>query len=222
MKRVAPARSPGWPNSSPMLELVLRAYQLKEETRTGWMLRGVQRPESVADHSWGTALLCMVYAPRAGVDAGAAVQMALVHDLAEAISGDHATRVAQIGDRATIAAKQEREQKAFAALLDGIGDEREQIERVEAPWSEYEARETPLSQFVSDMNLIDMCAQALRYEREPGRYDEAATANEFAGWPRLTEFFATTRARLATAIGHELFAELEDRYAHAVKDGGNG
>jgi len=51
-----------------MIGLALEAYRLKDTVRAGWVLRGIRDPESVADHSWGTALLCMIYGPSAGID----------------------------------------------------------------------------------------------------------------------------------------------------------
>ena len=66
------------------LAYLLRAYRLKEQVRTGWTLRGVTPAESVADHAWGTALLCLLFADEAGVDRAEATEIALVHDLAEA------------------------------------------------------------------------------------------------------------------------------------------
>ena len=56
---------------------------LKRQKRTGWVLRGVPLPESVADHSYRMAMLAMICSVP-GVDSGRAVQIALVHDLAEA------------------------------------------------------------------------------------------------------------------------------------------
>ncbi|HUZ18272.1 MAG TPA: HD domain-containing protein, partial [Spirochaetia bacterium] len=49
------------------IDALLRIYGLKDEPRAGWVLRGIRDPESVADHSWGSALLCHLYAAEAGV-----------------------------------------------------------------------------------------------------------------------------------------------------------
>src|SRR5436190_1274118 len=50
--------------------------------------RGVRDPESVADHSYGMALLALVAPLPAGVDRDRLIRLALVHDLAEARVGD--------------------------------------------------------------------------------------------------------------------------------------
>ena len=71
-----------------LLELMGFVGKLKELERTGWAMRGVKRPESVADHSFGTAILSMILAKDEGLDVGKAAMMALVHDLPEAVVGD--------------------------------------------------------------------------------------------------------------------------------------
>jgi len=203
-----------------MLELILQSLALKDETRTGWLLRGVSLPESVADHSWGTAFLCLLYAREASVDSGPAVSMALVHDLAEAVTGDVATRVAAMNDPKVTADKRMRETEGMNKLLSGV--ETEAADTIRALWEEYEENTSATARFVRDMNLIDMCAQAFRYE-EAGRYDAEAPNPHFPNFAGMDEFFATTRPRLSTSIGRELFDAPQLRYAgltHVRERGG--
>ncbi len=100
------------PVSITSLDTLLTLYRLKDEPRTGWQIRGIVEPESVAGHSWATALL---YAEDAGVDRDHAVAMALVHDLAESVTGDVATRVHDADRAVSVAEKQVRERAAMAA-----------------------------------------------------------------------------------------------------------
>jgi putative hydrolase of HD superfamily len=59
--------------------------QLKRTPRAGWFRVGVERPESVADHSFAMALLVRRIARGLpDVDAHRAISMALLHDFAEA------------------------------------------------------------------------------------------------------------------------------------------
>lgn len=192
-----------------MIDTILTSYRLKEHERSGWLLRGVEMPESVADHSWGTAFLCMIYAAEAGVDQDRSVRMAVVHDIAEAITGDVATRVAEMDDPDVQHKKSAREQVAVQELF---GDaQHEAVESVRELWAEYENRSSTAALFVRDMNLIDMCLQALVYERD-GRYDHTALNRHFPDFAGMDEFFATTRPRLGTRIGRELFEEVIARY----------
>lgn len=192
-----------------MLDYLLHAYRLKEQPRNGWLLRGVEDPESVADHSWGTALLCLLFAERAGVDRAEALEIALLHDLAEAEIGDIPNRV-DARDRTVDSEEKARlEARAMAALERRWpgGPSQTVVRR----WRAYEDRDGDAARFVRDMNLLDMCLQALVYERD-GRYDPRADRPVFAQHPHLDEFFASAEARLETALGRELFQQVESRY----------
>ncbi len=64
--------------------------ELKKVPRKGWKEKvGIKDPESVADHSYGTAVMAMIFSDNAGnLDTERIVKMALLHDLAESITGD--------------------------------------------------------------------------------------------------------------------------------------
>ena len=65
------------------------AARLKEEARRGWVQRlHLKDVESVADHSYGVAMLSLYEAYRRGYDIEKVLKLALVHDLEEAITGD--------------------------------------------------------------------------------------------------------------------------------------
>lgn len=183
-------------------------YRLKDELRAGWVLRGVDRPESVSDHSWGTALLCLLHGPAAGVEVPRAVAMALIHDLAEAVTGDRAARMGPDGEVVHEAGKAEREDRAFEELFPA---ENGSFAAVRALRREYEETTSPEARFVRDMNLIDMCLQAFIYESGQ-RYDPAEKQGNFPAFRRLDEFFSTSAARLSTEFGRRLFKEISERY----------
>jgi len=166
------------------VELLLTAANLKDEERTGWDLRGIREPESVADHSWGTALLCLLNAEDADVDPGEAVQMALVHDLPEAVTGDLLT-----GDEE----KEKREREAIEFAQDA--------ERAKELWKEYADRETRVARFVKDMDLCDMSLQALMYAKENRASKES-----------LVEFLDSTEKRLETETGKNLLQEIREKF----------
>jgi putative hydrolases of HD superfamily len=78
-----------------LLGLVRFATKLKSVPRTGWMDRGLEplRVESVADHSFGVALLAWACALQrraegAAIDPERVLKLAIIHDLAEAGTGD--------------------------------------------------------------------------------------------------------------------------------------
>lgn len=76
-----------------IVDLLLGLDPLAELPRTGWLLRGVRPCESIAEHSFGVALVTMLLvdalrAEGGEVDGERALRMALVHDAPEACTGD--------------------------------------------------------------------------------------------------------------------------------------
>jgi putative hydrolase of HD superfamily len=189
-----------------MIDELLAVYRLKDEVRAGWLLRHVAAPESVADHSWGTAVLCLLHAEEAGIDIDRAVRIALVHDIAEAEVGDIPRRVNENEQPVSTGEKGERERRAMARLDGGP------LDPVVTLWREYEEGASDTARFVRDMNLIDMCLQALFYESTGRRAHDHQPSGEGAGWEALDEFFATAAPRISTGVGHRLFEEVHSRY----------
>jgi len=182
------------------LDLLLASSRLKTTPRVGWHLRGVPAPESVADHTWGTALIALVLcalAPEAGdgePDRGRALAMALLHDLPECVVGDlprSATRLLPEG------AKEQAETAALAELLSGVpapaAEDWQALDR------EYRAATSLEARLVRDADRLDLLLQATVYA-------------ETTGNRRLDEFWAErSREDFATAAGGALFAALGAR-----------
>ena len=204
------------------LDAVLAAYDLKDERRTGWQLRGVDDPESVAAHSWGVAYLVAALGDRLaadlpGVDLDRALRLAVVHDVAEAETGDVATRASDVAEAPTDSAGDGSDREAkVAAEREAMRDLAGPLpERVRDAWEAYEARESPEAVLVKECDLLDTCLQALVYERD-GRYDpERGPPDAFGEYDDLDEFFATAEPRLRTDAGRALFETVRERYRAA-------
>jgi len=201
-------------NDDTALDTLLDAYALKDERRTGWQLRGVDAPESVAAHAWGVAYLVFALGDRfradlPAVDLDRALRLAVVHDVAEAETGDLATRADSTAETPDPDAKEAAEREAMADLAGPLPD------RVREAWEDYEARESPEAVLVKECDLLDVCLQAVIYERG-ARYDPADGDPEaFREYDDLDEFFATTEPRLRTETGRALFERLRERYRAA-------
>lgn len=133
--------------------------KLKKITRTGWTLFHVPRPESVADHSLGVAFLAMILAPRARVDQLKVIKMALIHDLAESITGDIVTEYGSkiISDPEDKKAKEIQAMKNILSLLDN----KEYFEL----FREFEQNKTLEANFVKGLDKLEMAIQANDYEK---------------------------------------------------------
>ena len=199
------------------LDAVLGAYAVKDERRTGWQLRGVDEPESVAAHSWGVAYLVVALGDRfradlPDVDLDRALRLAVVDDVAEAETGDVATRADSTAETVDPEAKEAAEREAMRGLAGPLP------ERVRDAWEAYEARDSAEAVLVKECDLLDTCLQAVIYERDE-RYDPARGEPEaFREYDDLDEFFATAEPRLRTDAGRALFAAIRERY-RAARDG---
>jgi len=76
-----------------IVDALLALDPLTELPRTGWLLRGVNPCESIAEHCFGVAVLTgmlvdLMRERGATVDGEQALRMALLHDAAEAKTGD--------------------------------------------------------------------------------------------------------------------------------------
>jgi len=66
-----------------------KILELKNIPRQGWKDKlDMDDVESVADHSYSTAIMSMVLSDLEGLDTEKIIRMALLHDLAESVIGD--------------------------------------------------------------------------------------------------------------------------------------
>ncbi len=161
-------------------EFVEAIGRLKEIPRTGWLDRGIPdiETESVADHSFGVALLVWLLAPD-DLDRTRMIELALVHDLAEAFVGDStpydrdAVRALDPEQRRALldqrhvrspeqsAAKQAAEDAAIERLAATLPAGRGRLLRER--WAELRDRSTPEAQFVKRMDVLETWVQSRRY-----------------------------------------------------------
>ena len=72
-----------------LAELIRSSGKLKKIKRSGWLHKaGITDCESVADHSFRTAILGAYFAEESDLDSGKVARMCLIHDLAESTLGD--------------------------------------------------------------------------------------------------------------------------------------
>ncbi len=153
---------------SGLLSVLAQASVLKRLPRTGWLLNGVTPCESVADHTTGVALLTLVLANAinadwrsAGLerplDAGRAVILAVLHDVAESIVTDLPKRSTQLLGSET---KRRAEADAIAAIFNDAPNSNDYA----ILWREYTDNSSPEARLVHDADALDMVHQALRYE----------------------------------------------------------
>lgn len=172
-----------------LVRTYVHANQLKHLYRQGWLRAGVGRElcESVADHSYGVALLAMLLADQLApeLDTERLLRMALLHDLGEAHVGDITPAMG-----ITKQVKVERERRAVQTVLAGLPAADVYLEL----WDAYEACACPESRFIKAIDRFEMALQARIYEGETGL--------------DLTEFYQSAAPYLQGPDFSDLFQKL--------------
>jgi putative hydrolase of HD superfamily len=138
-------------------DFVFEVGMLKKTPRSGWQYLAGAGRESVADHSFRVAMIAFVLSRLhdATVDASRVVELALVHDLAEARTGDlnYMNQKYALADEA----------RAEADLAVGLpfGEELERLLR------EYREAETPEAVLAHDADQLEMLATLIE-QRDAG------------------------------------------------------
>ena len=70
-----------------LLPFLSEVIKIKRTVRTGWKRKNVPEPESVSDHMYFMALMALVATPE-HLNKDKCIKIAIVHDLAECITGD--------------------------------------------------------------------------------------------------------------------------------------
>lgn len=141
-----------------VLQFLLYVGQAKRTYRTGWVLRGVEKVESVADHMYRMSLMALLLPSLDEQSKVRCLKLALVHDLAESVVGDltHFDNVSK--DE-----KHRRENEAMLYLTSllpaEIGTDLFEL------FKEYSEQQTNEARLVKDLDIFDMLLQGQR-ERE--------------------------------------------------------
>ncbi len=177
--------------NSHLLDSLLELQALDRLPRVGFSLRGVAAPESISEHLFHlTFLVWTVGRASPEIDLGKALEIALLHDLAEVRLGDLPR---------TAAAYQPEGVKAAA--------EREILEDVLAPLpgcaailAEYQQRGSREAQLVAVCDKVQLLVKAYVYReignRAMDEFFDRLDGFDDGGFPRLGELVAELGRRL--------------------------
>ena len=161
--------------------------------RTGWLLRGVTDPESIAEHAFGVAVVAAEIVDElrgAGetVDGEKVLRMALLHDAAEVFTGDVPMPAKSPELKAALG-------QAEASLLASVLTAGQL-----ALWHESEMGQSLEARIVKAADKLQLLVKASIYEEQKRG--------------SLAEFFAHPRNRVAgIAIVEASYAEIDRRRA---------
>ncbi|KAG8232928.1 hypothetical protein J437_LFUL011037 [Ladona fulva] len=171
------------------LEFLSIIGRLKHTKRTGWVLRGVDDPETISGHMYRMAIMTFLLNDEDGLDKNRCLQLSLVHDMAESIVGDFTPKCG-----ISALEKHEKEMKAMKDLADLAGTSGETFLEL---FKEFEEQNTPEAKFVKDLDRFDMILQAFEYEKKENKPH------------RLQEFFDSVNGKLSHPLVVSLSKELE-------------
>ncbi|MET7880824.1 HD domain-containing protein [Micromonospora profundi] len=163
------------------MNFIFEAGVLKRAARTGWWFAGVKHPESIAEHSFRTALIGMMLAAMEGADPGRVSMMCVLHDTQETRITDipHiAKRYLSAVPNAAVTADQ------VAACPPAVAD------AITAAVTEYEAQETLEAIVARDADKLECLVQAVEYRHQ--------------GIDNVQRWIDSSRAALKTSSAHRL------------------
>jgi putative hydrolase of HD superfamily len=140
---------------------------LKRLPRTGWFMVGVEQPESVAEHSYRTAIIGMILATMQGADAGQTAMLCLLHDSPETRIGD----IPSVGRAYVSTVKAEAVSSHQTAEMPDVLST-----MVQGLVQDYEADDSIEAQLAHDADKIETLLQAREYQAQ-GQYNTEAWQN---------------------------------------------
>ena len=144
-----------------MKELVKYLYeigQLKRVQRSGWWIAGIKHPETVAEHSFRTAVIAYILAHLEGADPDKSLAMSLFHDTAEARVNDiHAVARRYIN-------WQNVEQKTINEQVTRLPAE--VADKISRLFAELEELSTIEAKVVHDADALECLIQAREYQSQ--------------------------------------------------------
>lgn len=176
---------------SSAVDFLTLCHSLKTTKRAGWVKRGVQNPESIADHMYRMGLMALIFPDVPGVDRDKCVKMAIVHDIAEAIVGDITP-----SDGIPKSEKSRREREALNHMYNLLGGGA-RAKEMHGLWMEYEENSSLEAKIVKDFDKVEMILQAWEYEKDQGK--------------DLEEFFESTAGKFQTELGKAWALEIVSR-----------
>ncbi|MDQ2906677.1 MAG: HD domain-containing protein [Chloroflexota bacterium] len=147
--------------------------QLKRVKRSGWWMAGITDPESVAEHTFRSAILGYVLASLEGADSMKTAMICLFHDTGEARINDvHrvAKRYINIG---------RDEERAITEQIERLPENI--AETIAVLFDDYERKKSLEGQIAHDADLLECIFQAKEYQAQGYNDTEDWITNCYAG-----------------------------------------
>lgn len=136
-------------------------HNLKHSERNGWKKKGIESPaDTIASHSFGSAILGWILAEKEGLDSGKIVKMLVAHDLMMSRIPDLTPEDEEYSR------KRELEKEAIKQMRNEYPEEAAEIfDLIE----EIQSRETNEAKIAKKADKMDTLLQARKYSEETGK-----------------------------------------------------
>ncbi len=160
-----------------LLDFFQKVLDLKNVPRQGWKDKlQIDNVESVAEHTYSTAIISMIYSDLHELDTEKIIKMALLHDLSESITGDLTP------DKISKKSKYEKENHAMKQILSNLPSNiSESYYKI---WDEYQKVSSEEAKLVHEIDKLEMVFQAKYY------YDKGHSKE------KLRSFFQTANIEI--------------------------
>ncbi|MEU7165499.1 HD domain-containing protein [Streptomyces morookaense] len=163
------------PHAKGSVSYLMEMGALKRAKRSGWWIAGVKDPETIAEHSFRTAVIGSVLAMMEGADPAKVALLCTFHDTQETRVGD----IPWIGRRYLKPAKNE------AVTADQVAEAHPAVAAgIQAVVDEYENGDSPEVVIAHDADKLECMIQGLEYLEQ--------------GYSNAQEWVDSTRAKLKT------------------------
>ncbi len=171
-----------------LIHFLAEVGKLKSLKRTGWILRRVKKPESVAQHTFQMTIMSWLLGQVKGLDTDRIVKIALVHDLCEVYAGDQtpydpilvadkevvrkllekAPRVPRAQRMEWLFKKREKEWKAIVEITSNLPKILQK--EIISLWLDCEEGLTKEGRFVSQVDKLVNLFQAIEYWKKDNKF----------------------------------------------------
>lgn len=171
-----------------LLNFLVEVGKLKRMPRMGWVLREIDNPETIADHTFRMTLMTWILCCKKKLNISKALKMSLIHDLCEVYAGDTTPfdcilsrkgkkgknifnkwpRLSKKEKEIFFLNKCKKENKALRKITSKLPPKlRKEIINL---WDEYEKGLTLEGRFVRQVDRVENLLQALEYWKKGKKF----------------------------------------------------
>mgnify|MGYP003519284717 FL=1 len=139
-----------------ILDFLHACVNLKKISRQGWIEKlSIDKPESVADHTFSMAMIGMVFSDLENYDSEKILKIILLHDLAESVTGDILPEKISRENKKTL------EDTVIKNILGNLPSslQKQYIDL----WNDYQSNNSNESKIVHQIDKLEMALQAKIY-----------------------------------------------------------